>query len=224
MEILVAILVIALIAAIAFVVMRRRPGGDRGLGRQRSPRIARRQRRVPPNDPMAAAVEEQMRATDPHDLAVSEQRLQAEARRKAATMLAEADRVEQQRAAGQTARGGSHAGDPRVNRAEANGTRHPEAPVVGDGDVHPATPPAGHGDAYPVGSPAYGDTARSPVYGAPAAAPAHGDPRHDDTIDPATGERSDAYRDPAADPRYDDPSDDRPPPADYDPRYDDRGR
>jgi hypothetical protein len=105
MEILVVILIIALIAAVAFIVIgQRRPGGAGGLRRSRSP--ITRGRSVPRNDPMAAAVVEHAQVTDPADVPAAEQRLKAQARQVAAPLQAEANRAEHQRAADQLADGG----------------------------------------------------------------------------------------------------------------------
>ena len=82
MVILVAILIIALIAAVAYAVMQRRPARAPGVDRPRTAPIGRRG--VARRDPMAAAVAEHARAMDPADVVVAEQRLQAEARQVAA--------------------------------------------------------------------------------------------------------------------------------------------
>jgi hypothetical protein len=77
MGLLVAILVIALVAALAFAVIQRRRGAPALGAVGRSP-IGRR-RGVAGRDPMAAAVADHAAATDPHDVVVAEQRLQAQA-------------------------------------------------------------------------------------------------------------------------------------------------
>lgn len=86
MEILVAILIIALIAAVAFIALRRQPRGVPGVGRRRAAPLGRRDRGVRPADPMAAAVADHARATDPAEVVAAEQRLRAEARNIAAGM------------------------------------------------------------------------------------------------------------------------------------------
>jgi hypothetical protein len=103
MEILVAILIIALVAAVAFAVIQRRPGGVRGLGGARTAPAAVRTRRPPRSDPMAAAVVEHAQAMEPAEVAVAEQRLQAQARQVAAGKQADANQTEHQRAADQLA-------------------------------------------------------------------------------------------------------------------------
>jgi hypothetical protein len=104
MEILVAILVIALIAAIGFAVMQRGPAQARGRRHRRTAPI-RRARRVPRSDPMMAAVVDHAEAIDPADVVAAEQRLQAQAREVAAPLQAEALRIEHERAAAQMQRG-----------------------------------------------------------------------------------------------------------------------
>lgn len=86
MEILVAILIIALVAAVAYIVLQRRPGGAPPAGAPRASPLGRRARSVRRADPMAAAVAEHAHATDPADVVVAEQRLRAEARHVAAGM------------------------------------------------------------------------------------------------------------------------------------------
>ncbi len=92
MEILVAILIIALIAAVVYIVMQRRSAGP-GAGARRSglPRssdspLPRRSRASARQDPMAAAVQEHADATDPHEVVAAEQRLRAQAQQVAAGM------------------------------------------------------------------------------------------------------------------------------------------
>jgi hypothetical protein len=98
MEILVAILVVALILGAAFVVMQRRSGGARRLGGPRTSASGRVQH-GPRNDPMTAAVVEHARVTDPDEVRAAEKRLRAHAQQIAAPLQAEANHIEQQRAA-----------------------------------------------------------------------------------------------------------------------------
>jgi len=101
MEIFVAIVIIVVIAAIAFAVMQRRSAGARGVGRPRSSPLGRRERGVPRSDPMASAVAEHAQAMDPQDVVAAEQRMRAQARQVAAGLHADAHRSEHQRAADQ---------------------------------------------------------------------------------------------------------------------------
>ncbi|MDX6689479.1 MAG: hypothetical protein QOG15_936 [Solirubrobacteraceae bacterium] len=180
MEILVAILIIALIAAIAFIVMQRRPAGARVAGARRP--FDRHTRRNARRDPMTAAVVEHAEATDPHDVVVAEQRMRAEARRVAAPMQAEAQRVEDQRAADAVSGGGG---------------AYPRDPSV-----------AGYGQ--PVADPAYTEPVADPAYGQPVADPAYtepvGDPAYEED-DPRYNDRRYDGRLAAdwVDPRGDDP-------------------
>ncbi len=84
MDILVAILIIALVGAVAYIVLQRRPRGAPGVERPHSSPLGRRGHGVRHADPMAAAVHEHAQATDPADVVVAEQRLQAQARQVAA--------------------------------------------------------------------------------------------------------------------------------------------
>ena len=114
MEILVAILIIALIAAVAYAVMQqRRRTGIPGATRPHSSPLPRRSRTSARHDPMADAVAEHARATDPADVVAAEQRLQAQARSVAAGMQP-----------GAYAAGQAHAGAPVTNGAYV-------APVAG---------------------------------------------------------------------------------------------
>ena len=91
MELLLVVVVLLVVAAAAFVYMRGRPGGAGGLRRgAQGPALrgSRRTRVASRHDPMAVAVERHAQATDPHEAAVEEQNLQAEARRVAAHLHA----------------------------------------------------------------------------------------------------------------------------------------
>lgn len=170
MDILVAIVVIALIAAVAFVVIQRRPGGVGGLSRSRTAPLGRRGPRTRHSDPMAAAVAEHAEATDPQDVIAAEQRLKAQARQVAAPMQADALRAEHQRAADQMANGAS-AADPRVDGAiDANYIESAPAPAYGDPRHDPPIDPA-------TGAPVHTDPATDPRYDDDPADPRRGDPR-----------------------------------------------
>lgn len=171
MEIVVAILIIALIAAVAFAVIQRRPDGAGGLTRSRRGPVTR-QGRVPRDDPMAAAVVEHAEAIDPADVVVAEQRLKAQARQVAAPMQAEANRAEHQRAADQLADGGAYGADPRLDDV---GYVEP-APVYGDPRLDDRVDPVTGAPA-----PGYVDPATDPRYADPAydgAAPVDPDDPH----------------------------------------------
>ncbi len=90
MGLLVAILIIALVAAAATIILQGRPGGIRGVGRPAKSPLPRRGRVSARRDPMAAAVADHARATDPQDAMAAEQRLRAQARAVAAGLHAEA--------------------------------------------------------------------------------------------------------------------------------------
>jgi|GEM_PF-3809907 len=86
MGILIALLIIAAIAGAAFFVLQRRPGGVRGLGRERTATVQTRAERVPRSDSMTAAVVDHAAVTDPRDVPAAEARLRAQARHVAARM------------------------------------------------------------------------------------------------------------------------------------------
>src|SRR4051812_39950155 len=89
MEIFLALVVLAVIAAAAFVWMRSRQDGAPGLsGRASGLRGPRRARAAARHDPMAEVVEQHAIATEPRAAAEAELRLQAQARRVASDLHA----------------------------------------------------------------------------------------------------------------------------------------
>jgi len=91
MEILLVLVVLAVIAAAAFMYMRSRGDAPGLSGRGQGPAL-RGQRgaaRAARHDPMAEAVEHHAQATDPHEAAEAELRLQAQANRVAADLHAQ---------------------------------------------------------------------------------------------------------------------------------------
>lgn len=200
MEILVAILAIALIAAIAFVVLQRKRGDTAtGIGRTSSSPLPRSAARS--NHPMAQAVEEHAQAVEPHEAAVAEQRLQARAGQVAAGLTATAHRS-------------------AAAEHQAAADRYDQPGYADPGHADPAYDGAPGAPAYDPASPAYG----SPTGYDPASTANYPDPHADGSIDPVTGERIDGYGDPGNDPRYDDPRYDGRLAADYDPQRDERTR
>ncbi len=188
MVILVAILIIALVAAVAFAVMQRRQaGGVSGLQRPRTSPIGRRGT-VARHDPMAAAVAEHAQAMDPADVVAAEQRLQAEARNVNARMQA----------------GSSPAGHPGAYAGGQPGA-YPAAPPMAPGHSAPVAPAATAAGAAPGAGfptdpsldnhfdPATGE--RIDGYGDPANDPRYDDPRYDgrlaaDWVDPREDDRT----------------------------------
>lgn len=78
------IVVVAVVAAIAWATPRlRKRGGVGGLGRTRAPKVHRR-KVAASDDPMASAVASHSQAVEPHDAAIEELRLRAQANRVAA--------------------------------------------------------------------------------------------------------------------------------------------
>ena len=99
MEILVVVLLVALVAALAFAWMSSRRGGRGGVmpGRHGGVRGRRRAAVAARDDPMATAVERHSAATDPHEAAEEELRLRAQANRVASELHArEASALESQ--------------------------------------------------------------------------------------------------------------------------------
>ena len=137
MELLLALVVLLVIAAAAFVYMRGRPGGVGGLrGGSQAPSLrgTRGAQRAERHDPMAVAVERHAQAVDPGEAAREEQNLQAQARSVAADLHA--------RQAGQP--------DPHQAQVEAGFARTDADPyaerepyldprVVRDGGDHPGS-------------------------------------------------------------------------------------
>jgi hypothetical protein len=232
MDIFVAILIIAFVAAVAFAVVQRRRFRAAGLDRPHGAPVASRGGGLARHDPMAAAVAEHARATDPGDVVVAEQRLRAAARDVASGLQADAYRSEHDRAA-ELAGGGAYAADAGVNgydeRVPAAGAEYGVPADAGVNGYDERVPVAGAEYGVPADAGVNGYDERVPVpgaaYGVPAAGAAYGDPSLDGRVDPATGERIDGYGDPADDPRYGDPryegrlaADYVPPPADERPR------
>lgn len=115
MEILLVLVVLAVVAGAAFLYMRSRDGVAAGASRGRGPALRgrRRTRAATRHDPMADAVERHAQATDPHEAAEAELRLQAQANRVASDLHAQqASELESQ------ARG-------RVNGQGVNGVGRP---------------------------------------------------------------------------------------------------
>ena len=91
MEILLVLVVLAVIAAAVFLYMRSRGGAHDLSGRGQGPALRgpRRTRTAAHHDPMADAVERHAMATDPHEAAEAELRLQAQANRVASDLHAQ---------------------------------------------------------------------------------------------------------------------------------------
>jgi hypothetical protein len=91
MEILLVIVVLAVIAAAAFMWYRSRNQGSAALSDRGGPALRGRRgaARASRRDPMAEAVERHAMATDPHEAAEAELRLQAQANRVAADLHAQ---------------------------------------------------------------------------------------------------------------------------------------
>ena len=170
MELLVAILIIAVLGAVAFAIIRHRRGGAAPLGRTHgSPLPSARRGSARSNHPMAAAVEEHAQAIDPHDAAVAEQRLQARAGEVAAGLNATAHRS----AAAAHQRAADQIGEPGYAGTAVNGSA-----AAGTAGYDPASS-ANYEDPYRDGSidPVTGE--RIDGYGDPDNDPRYDDPRYD---------------------------------------------
>jgi hypothetical protein len=177
MEILVAILIIALVAAVAYaVIQQRKRTGIAGPGRPHESPLPRRSRTAARHDPMADAVAEHAQATHPADVVAAEQRLQAQARSVAAGMQPGAYGAGQQAyAPGQPGSPG-----PAVNGAPVAGAA-PGAAFATDPSLDD------HFD------PVTGE--RIDGFGDPANDPRYNDPRYDgrlaaDWVDPRDDDRA----------------------------------
>jgi hypothetical protein len=168
MEILLVLVVLAVIAAAAFMWYRSRNQGSAGLSgggpALRGRRGAARASRV---DPMADVVERHAMATDPQEAAEAELRLQAQANRVAADLHAQqasALESEAERGGGLRARGSAMPADAYGGAAPVDAYGQP-APVDEYGRPLPADgydrPVAGDGYGQPVydadGRPVYVD-------------------------------------------------------------------
>ena len=139
MEIVLALIVLAVIAAAAFLYMRSR-GGMHGLssGRGQGPALrgTRGAARASRHDPMAEAVERHAQATDPHEAAQAELHLQAQANRVAADL---------------------HAQQASTLESQAGGRGLPGRPAPTDGYGAPAEYDAAGQPVYQEGAPVQQD-------------------------------------------------------------------
>ncbi|HEV2777680.1 MAG TPA: hypothetical protein VGV90_18965 [Solirubrobacteraceae bacterium] len=144
MEIVLVLIVLAVIAAAAFMYMRSRGGAHDLTGRGQGPALRgpRRTRAAAHHDPMAEAVERHAMATDPHEAAEAELRLQAQANRVASDLHA------QQASTLESSAGGRGLAGRSASPADAYG-----APAAYD----EAGRPVHHDGAYQPGAPAYQD-------------------------------------------------------------------
>ncbi len=140
MEIVLALIVIAVIAVAAFMYMRSRDGAPGLSGRGQGPELRGRRgaARAARHDPMAEAVERHAQATDPHEAAEAELRLQAQANRVAADLHARQASTLESHAGGRGYAGQSPAGaDPYGQPAAYDEAGRP---------VYPDVAPAGQDD------------------------------------------------------------------------------
>jgi len=136
MEILLVILLVVVIAALAFAAtqarrQRRAIAADH-LERGTSSPLPRRSRAAR-RHPMADAVAEHARVTDPRDVVAAERRLQAQAGRAASDLQADARRDEHARANEQLANADAD-GDPPVDGHTATDPRYDERPAGNPAD------------------------------------------------------------------------------------------
>ena len=169
MEILLVLIVLAVIAAAAFMYMRSRQGGPglSGRGQGSALRGPRRTRAAERDDPMADAVERHAMATDPHEAAEAELRLQAQANRVASDLHAQQASTLESQAGGAGRLGGRGAAMPADEYAQP-----------ADAYGRPA-------DAYGQPADAYGQPVQ-PVYEDEHGRPVHedGQPVHQDGRQP----------------------------------------
>jgi hypothetical protein len=146
MEIVLVLIVIAVIAVAAFMYMRSRDDAPGLSGRGQDPELRGRRgaARAARHDPMAEAVERHAQATDPHEAAEAELRLQAQANRVAADLHAQQASTLESHAGGRGFPGRS------AGPADAYGQ-----PIAYDEDGRPV-----HEDVAPDGQPAAHDDTR----------------------------------------------------------------
>lgn len=172
MEILLVLVVLAAVAAAAFFWMRSRGGTPGRPARGQGPALrgSRRTRSAARHDPMADAVERHAMATDPHEAAEAELRLQAQANRVASDLHAQQASALESQAGGAGRLGGRRAATPGAYGQPADAHGQPAyddgRPVYQDGQ-----PAYGGNAAVPAGNqPVYEDEYGNPVYedGTPA--------------------------------------------------------
>ena len=184
MEILLVLIVLAVVAAAAFLYMRSRDGAPGLSPHSRGPALRgrRRTRAAARHDPMADAVERHAQATDPHEAAEAELRLQAQANRVASDLHAQQASALESQAGGRGLTGRSAPADAYGRPAYDHGAR----PVYVDGQQ----------PVYESREPVYEDEAGRPVY-------EDGTPVHDDGRGPLPEEQGGpAYHDEQGRPVY----------------------
>lgn len=193
MEILLVLIILAVIAAAVFMLVRSRRGAHGLPGRgQQGPALRGRRgaARATRHDPMAEAVERHARATDPHEAAEAELRLQAQANRVASDLHAQQASTLESQAGGRGLRGRSAPADPSAPPAGAYG--------------QPAYDEAGR-PVYVDGQPPVHDSGQPPVYEDDAGRPVYedGTPVHEDGRRPLAEEQGGpAYHDEQGRPVY----------------------
>ena len=196
MEILLVLIILAVIAAAAFMYMRSR-GRAPGLAhRDQGPALRGRRgaARASGQDPMAEAVERHAQATDPHEAAQAELRLQAQANRVASDLHAQQASTLESQAGGAGRLGGRGAAAPGAYGEPADPYGQP---AYADGQP-----------AYQGGQPAYGGNAAVPAGNQPVYEDERGNPVYEDGTpapqDGRVGDRDDgaAYYDEQGRPVY----------------------
>lgn len=162
MEILLVLIVLAVVAAAAFLLMRSRDGTPLRRGRrEKGPALRgrRRSRAATRHDPMADAVERHAIATDPREAAEAELRLQAQANRVASDLHAQQASELESHAGGRGRVGGDAASTPASSYGQP---------------AYDAAARRGHVDGQPVNGverPPYGGA--DPVYEDEQGRPVH---------------------------------------------------
>lgn len=175
MEILLVLIVLAVIAAAAFMWMRSRnagPGLSGPSGRSQGLRGPRGTRAAARHDPMAEVVERHAMATDPNEAAEAELRLQAQANRVASDLHARQASALESEAGGRGFTGRSSAADPYGRPAAYDEAGRPVyqdgQPVYQDGQpVYDEGRPGMYEDGRPMqrdDAAAYYDEQGRPVY------------------------------------------------------------
>jgi len=189
MEIFLVLVVLAVIAAAAFMWYRSRNEGASGLSSRGGPALRGRRgaAHASRHDPMADVVERHAMATDPHEAAEAELRLQAQANRVAADLHAQqASALESE-----VGRGGG-------GTLHARGSAMPADGYGGTAPVDAYGQPAA-GDAY--GQPAY-DADGRPMYVDGQPVVQDGQPMYDEDGRPVQADDGAAYYDEQGRPVY----------------------
>ena len=180
---MIVLIVLAVIAAAVFMYMRSRDHAPGLTRRGQGPELrgTRGASRASRHDPMAEAVERHAQATDPHEAAEAELRLQAQANRVASDLHAQQASTLESQAGGAGRLGGRGAAAPGAYGQPADAYGQPADPYGQPADPYgqPAYDDAGR-PVYQDGQPAYAGNPAVPASNQPVYEDEYGNPVYED--------------------------------------------